>query len=961
MKILSFILALMCATAALGQSTIQGVITQFAGGLVSATTNTTINTGQIDAQGNFSLQVPQNPSSHLMTFTPPQGTPFAPFSVTVTAAPGVVTNITGQIAPFVPVIGINLGIANQASVGTNAQGYAIPGTGSGGTVITCSIAGGIVYRNGSGNYVCTAAGTSGQVLTWPASGTAPIFQTPSGGLASLADNTLLNSPSTGKLFINTDSIGLIANGGFPEELATLLTIPSGNQSINAIGSASLPDMLSCHTAGAGSCTQDGTWPLTFPLGVASNSKILLEAAYNDLSNMGSTPTNDQLSYYFGGLKSWLLEFGVPDSQKLAANGAYCTTTGTWTSVSAVPGGSGTFPTGTIKTNTPGATLVCTTRNATDAGIIGYKSTGSTTATYTVSIVNAGTTYIVSDPYTGSTTLNQTAAYTTAWGGTANLYAVGQSGMAGGYTTITLTAASNGSDPVIVVAPYFISPSSSLQNFPAVEMMLESRAGCNGTCSSVAGAQHNDTNTNIMRKAQISAVNELRSNGLNVSYFDPNATPSGFNSSDSSQTADGTHPNSTSAQFIANAAFVNLNSAATTADHFLPVAATNCALLGSTYFVSGIDGSGNATCSQIPIPTACGSTFAHHASITLASATGGSDLSDFPVLLGFNGATTNSITLTNLKTVSNGGQVQSSTGLDVIFCTASSGGSQLPHELVTGSYVPSTGAGEWYVKSPTVSSSAGSVIFAFWGESAAADTSNAPAVWANGYQAVYHGGIASSLALTDSTSNANTLTNGGATATTGEFGGAFSVTAVTGAEDIFATGIPSGSAARTLEGWANITAGITTDQVPFSIGNSNGTGSFALDYYQTSPTFYLANTSPGDIYAFSGTTISKGAWHSYVAVLPSGSGAPNTTLMYADGVAVTSSPSCLGGACTSAMNTSAGAVRINGQYASSVVAAQINGTIDEVRVSSVARTAGWVATQYANQSNPATFATVGTIH
>lgn len=414
-----------------------------------------------------------------------------------------------------------------------------------------------------------------------------------GSSGSLTNNVLLNSPSTGLLFINTDSIGLISQGGFPEDLATLLTTPSGNQHINAIGSGSLADMLSCDTAGAGNCTQDGTWPLTFPLGVTSNSKAVLEAAYNDLSNMGATPTNPQLSYYFGGLKAWMLEFGIPDSQKLAANGAYCTTTGTWTSVSSVPGGAGTFPAGTLQTLTPGATMTCTTRNATDAGIIGYKYTGSTTATFTVSIVNAGTTYNVSDPYTGSTTLNQTAAYTSAWSGKANFYAVGQAGMAGGYTTITLTTASNSSDPVIVVAPYFISPSSSIQNFPAVEMMLESRAGCNGTCSTVAGPLHNDANTNVMRAAQISAVNELRSNGLNISYFDPNATPSGFNSSDATQTADGTHPNSTSAPLIANAAFVNLNSAATTADHFIPIVAsgsvdcvTNCVFSGTTTVIQG---------------------------------------------------------------------------------------------------------------------------------------------------------------------------------------------------------------------------------------------------------------------------------------------------------------------------------------------------------------------------------------
>jgi hypothetical protein len=37
---------------------------------------------------------------------------------------------------------------------------------------------------------------------------------------------------------------------------------------------------------------------------------------------------------------------------------------------------------------------------------------------------------------------------------------------------------------------------------------------------------------------------------------------------------------------------------------------------------------------------------------------------------------------------------------------------------------------------------------------------------------------------------------------------------------------------------------------------------------------------------------------------------------------------------------------------------LNGTLDEVRLSSAERSAGWVATEYANQKDPATFYTVG---
>jgi hypothetical protein len=578
--------------------------------------------------------------------------------------------------------GANVSVSPTSGVGD----VTVSSTGTGGGTIATTPD--ILKGDNAGNAIAALPlATGGAVIpSGPASPPADIVGFGSGGqivdtgyptssLGSLVNNLLVNSPSTGLFFSNADSIGLPLNG-YPAQLATLLGIPSGHQTINSIGSASLPDWLSCATtagcsAGGAYPYQIGTFPLTFPLGVTTNAKAVLEAGYNDLSNMGGTPSNNQLSYWAGGLKAWSLVYALPDIQKLTAS-ANCTTTGTWTSVSAVPGGSGTFPAGTIETSTPGATLVCTGYNATEAGIIGYKYTSSTTATYTVSVVNAGATSNVADPYTTSTTLNQTAYYTTAWGGLANLYAIGQSGLGGGYTTITLTTASNSSDPVIVVAPYFISPSSVPQNAPAVEWALESRAGCNGTCSTVSGTLHNDSNTNIMRAAQVSVVNDLRSNGLNISYFDPNATPTGYNSSDTAQTtkltsfsisgggsgftgstsiptfsgctinpvaapitisggalvtgtyyttsegsclgatitatfsgggtgvsytatatSDGTHPNQTGQANFAAAALVNLNSAADTQDHFLPITAptsggctNNCTFTGQTTLSGG---------------------------------------------------------------------------------------------------------------------------------------------------------------------------------------------------------------------------------------------------------------------------------------------------------------------------------------------------------------------------------------
>ena len=352
-------------------------------------------------------------------------------------------------------------------------------------------------------------------------------------------NAAHKSSPSGDLFVVGDSISLYSSGGFPQKLAAALGIPESNQHITSIGGASLADMLSCKTTPG--CSPGGNYPyqvdelpLTFPLGLTSNSKTVLQMAYNDLSNMKGSPNNAQLSYYFGGLKAWILMYAIPDDQKIAANDAtHCATTGSWGVATSVPG-NGTFPAGTIETTTPGATITCTAPAATDAGFIGLKTVGSS-ATFTISVTDAGITSNVPDPYTNSTTLNQTAPYSSMWNGISNFYAIGKSGLSDGYISITLTAINNSGDPVYVVAPYFLSPSSVPRNAPMVEVMLESRAGCNGTCSTIMGALHNEANTNKMRAAQIAAVNELHTSGLNVTYFDPNASPAGYNSSDVAQT------------------------------------------------------------------------------------------------------------------------------------------------------------------------------------------------------------------------------------------------------------------------------------------------------------------------------------------------------------------------------------------------------------------------------------------
>lgn len=391
-----------------------------------------------------------------------------------------------------------------------------------------------MFSNGVDNYVgllpSASTYTNGDLAVLSVAG--GVVKLVDGGApsgASLQNNILLNNAGTGFFISRGDSITLPLHGAWPIQLANLLQVPSGNQNITATGSASLPDLFSCNTtpgctAGGAYPYQIGTLPVSFPLGVANNTSTAMQFSYNDLSNMGSAPTSNQLDYFHGGLLAWGIYYATPDALRLTAS-ANCTTTGTWTSAG------GLMPTGSLKTTGAGATLICTGFNAADAGFVAYKNVAST-STFSISVVNAGATVAAYDPYTGSSTFNQTGYYTTAWGGTSNLYAAGQKGLGGGLTTVTYTCVSPDANGCLVAGPYFLSNSMNPQNSPAVLISYTSRDCGNGSCG-VGG--HTDANTNLIRGEQYKVYKELHDNGINIAIFDPNATPNGYNSNLAAQT------------------------------------------------------------------------------------------------------------------------------------------------------------------------------------------------------------------------------------------------------------------------------------------------------------------------------------------------------------------------------------------------------------------------------------------
>ena len=370
-------------------------------------------------------------------------------------------------------------------------------------------------------------------------------------------------------------------------------------------------------------------------------------------------------------------------------------------------------------------------------------------------------------------------------------------------------------------------------------------------------------------------------------------------------------------------------------------------------VTGLSPQGKIVCGVVQ---PCGTGFAHGATLTLSHATGGMDLLNFPIELSFNGATANSITLAGLAGTGSGGGVTDLGGKDIVFCL--SNGQLLNFELNSGTYVSSTGAGIWYVQIPDVASSGiATSIQVMWGNSSAANAQNLPGTWSNGYVAVYH--TSPGNFLLDSTGNNATLALAPDTSgVTSPLGSALSFTNTQYAIATSPSSIPIGNAARTIEAWQQFPSMPSAETVMFGYGGNFLTG-FTLEYSPRS-----SSVGPGyDEWPHDTGFILSAAdtnWHYFATTLTSGGNSGNV-LSYKDGSVGATCGSVSGANCSQAIATNSGIIQMNGVPGTSSNGAQGTENLTELRISNVARSAGWIATQYSNQSNPGAFITVSNIH
>ena len=317
----------------------------------------------------------------------------------------------------------------------------------------------------------------------------------------------------------------------------------------------------------------------------------------------------------------------------------------------------------------------------------------------------------------------------------------------------------------------------------------------------------------------------------------------------------------------------------------------------------------------------------------------SDQVNFPFLF--------STTDAAFKTTANGGHVSSSSGYDIIFTSDPAGQNILNYEIEE--YDPVQGQVIAWVQIPTLSHTADTVIYAFYGNPGITTSQQNPAnVWDSNFVGVWHLPNGSILSANDSTANGNNGTISGVTATTGKIDGGASFTGSSAASISLPT---SGSewnfsGDMTLSAWVETTGnGLIAIQLQndnplgyLSVGGTTdgGNSNDAVAYFRT-------NTG-GALVASGNSVVNDGHWHDIQAVRSTG----QAVSIYVDGLLETTTPYTDSGQ----ISTSGGAANIGGggNYA-------FNGSIDEARISNIARTGDWIATEYKNQSSPSTFYTL----
>jgi len=361
------------------------------------------------------------------------------------------------------------------------------------------------------------------------------------------------------------------------------------------------------------------------------------------------------------------------------------------------------------------------------------------------------------------------------------------------------------------------------------------------------------------------------------------------------------------------------------------------LRGTLWVTQGAVGAGNG--------------YSYYRTITIDEAVVSSTLTNFPVLV--------SSTITGLKHTANGGSVTDVDGDDIIFTSDAAGGTLLDFERER--YVSSTGAIYYWVQVPSLSDSASTTIYMFYGNSSVSSyQSSATSTWDSNYEGVFHLKDGVTLDLTDSTNNGFNGANGGATATSGKLDGAAQfVGASSQWVDLGSSRAwLKNTSATTLSAWVKTTISAAEKKVfQFTAPTAAPRANMGVDFGGTTADFGCkATAGDAETPQANDTTVAdvpNNTWQYLVCTIDY---ANDVIRLFQDGQEQAAQTN----------ESFTATVTSNTNITNSALGADSDptpndfhdGQIDEARISRIARSTGWILTEYNNQSAPSTFYAVG---
>jgi biopolymer transport protein ExbB len=339
-------------------------------------------------------------------------------------------------------------------------------------------------------------------------------------------------------------------------------------------------------------------------------------------------------------------------------------------------------------------------------------------------------------------------------------------------------------------------------------------------------------------------------------------------------------------------------------------------------------------------------YSYYRSVTIDyTKCGTSNSTDFPVLVSF--------TDLNFRTVANGGRVQNASGYDIAFYSDSARTTPLFWEI--DQYDASSGATgtcSFWVKVPTLSVTANTVIYVAYGDTSISSfQSTATSVWSNGFVGVWHLKNGTTLSGADSTTNANNGTITSVTATTGKIDGGMASTGTGGIN------VGNGTSLQitgdiTLSAWVKQTSIPANGTMLIAKDKDTGGRAYTLSTQDTTPKafFYVNGGASTDI--INGSTIlTVGNWYYIVGTRLNSTKALN---IYLNGSTNATQKT---GTVASIPSATANATLGYREYTG--FNGNLNGSLDECRIANVVRDSSWIFAEYNNQNSPSTFFTLGT--